>query len=459
MLKYIVISVSLILLTLGYSSLLLLAGDVPTIESNAKAIADGGVNLDTVWVLIAAVLVMFMQPGFALLEAGFTRAKNSCNILMKNLMDFSLGSIIYWIMGFGVMFGAGNLFFGTSGFFLNDTGSTFDSLSWSTVPLECKYLFQLVFCATAATIVSGAMAERTKFISYLIYSVIISAIIYPVSGHWIWGGGWLAEIGMWDFAGSTVVHSVGGWLALTGAIILGPRLGKYAPDGTPKPIPGHSMPLAALGVFILWFGWFGFNPGSTMGAITDIAHIAVTTNIAAAAAAISAMITAWILFKKPDASMSFNGVVAGLVAITCPCAFVSIGSALLIGLVAGILVVLSVVFIDRVLHIDDPVGAISAHGVCGAWGTFSLGLFAQDIFSPGTTGDGLFFGGGLKLLGAQALGIISVFAWCMITGFILFFVIKKLVGLRVTKQEELRGLDIDEHGMEAYADFQIFTTQ
>ena len=431
----------------------------PTVKSNAEAIDAKGIALDTVWVLMAAILVMFMQPGFALLEAGFTRAKNACNILMKNLMDFSLGSIIYWAMGFGIMFGAGNLFFGTSGFFLNDSGSTFDSLSWSTVPLDCKYLFQLVFCATAATIVSGAMAERTKFASYLICSVVICAIIYPVSGHWIWGGGWLSGIGMWDFAGSTVVHSVGGWLALVGAFLLGPRIGKYSDDNTPRPIPGHNMPLAALGVFILWFGWFGFNPGSTMGAITDIAHIAVTTNIAAAAGAISAMITAWIIFKKPDASMSFNGVIAGLVAITAPCAFVSIGSAILIGLVAGALVVLSVVFIDRVLHIDDPVGAISAHGVCGAWGTFSLGLFAQDVFSPGTTGDGLFFGGGWGLLGAQITGIITVFAWCMITGFILFSVIKKTMGLRVSKEEELRGLDIDEHGMEAYPDFQTFTTQ
>lgn len=459
MLKKFLISGLLIILIGGFVASSVLAEEVPAIESNTEAIAANGVNLDTVWVLLAAVLVMFMQPGFALLEAGFTRAKNACNIMMKNLMDFSLGSIIYWAMGFGIMFGAGNLFFGTSGFFLNDTGATFDSLSWSKVPLDCKYLFQLVFCATAATIVSGAMAERTKFVSYLIYSVVISAIIYPVSGHWIWGGGWLAELGMWDFAGSTVVHSVGGWLALVGAIILGPRIGKYGSDGTPRPIPGHSIPLAALGVFILWFGWFGFNPGSTMGAITDIAHIAVTTNIAAAAGAIAAMLTAWVMFKKPDASMSFNGVVAGLVAITCPCAFVSIGSAILIGLIAGVLVVLSVVFFDRVLHIDDPVGAISAHGVCGAWGTFSLGLFAQDIFSPGTTGNGLLFGGGLKLLGAQTLGIISVFAWCMVTGFILFFAIKKLTGLRVTREEELRGLDIDEHGMEAYADFQIFTTQ
>lgn len=431
----------------------------PTVKGNAEAIIIKGVALDTVWTLLAAILVMFMQPGFAMLEAGFTRAKNAVNILMKNLMDFCFASIFYWFIGFGIMFGAGNLRFGTSGFLLNDTGATFDSLSWTAVPLECKYFFQLVFCATAATIVAGAMAERTRFVSYILYSIVISAIIYPVVGHWIWGGGWLAEIGMWDFAGSTVVHSTGGWLALTGAVMLGPRIGKYRSDGSPKSIPGHSIPLAALGVFILWFGWFGFNPGSTMGAVPDIAHIATTTNLSAAAGAIAAMLTAWWMFKKPDATMAINGVIAGLVAITAPCAFVSAGSAIWIGLIAGVLVVLSVVFFDRTMHIDDPVGAISAHAVCGAWGTFSLGLFAQDIFSPGTTGDGLFFGGGWNLLGVQSLGIISVFAWCIATGFTLFYVIKHLVGLRVSRDEELRGLDIDEHGMEAYSGFQIFTTQ
>lgn len=435
------------------------AEEPTTITSLKEALAEKTVALDTVWTLIAAALVMFMQAGFAMLETGFTRAKNACNVLMKNLMDFCFGTIAFWIIGFGIMFGAGNLLFGTSGFFLKDTGETFASLDWTQVPLECKYFFQLVFCATAATIVSGAMAERTKFIGYIIFSIAISAFIYPVVGHWIWGGGWLAEAGMWDFAGSTVVHCVGGWIALTGAVMLGPRIGKYNPDGSSNAIRGHSIPLATLGVFILWFGWFGFNPGSTMAAVPSIAHIATTTNLAAAAGAIAAMITAWKMFGKPDTSMALNGVIAGLVAITAPCAFVSAASAVCIGLVAGVLVVLSVVFFDKVLHVDDPVGAISAHAVCGTWGTLSLGLFAQDVFSPGTTGNGLFFGGGWKLLGAQALGVVSVFVWCMATGFLLFFVIKKLVGLRVSKEEELRGLDVGEHGMESYAGFQIFTTE
>jgi Amt family ammonium transporter len=444
--------------------ILALVGTLVIVGSSLALADDGGgvdvkYTMDTLWTLIAGVLVFFMQAGFAMVEAGFTRAKNACNILMKNLMDFSFGTVAYWAIGFGIMFGAGNLLFGTSGFFLRDSGNTFASLDWTNIPLEVKYFFQLVFAATAATIVSGAMAERTKFKAYIIYSIFISAFIYPVVGHWIWGGGWLANLGFWDFAGSTVVHSVGGWLALVGALMLGPRFGKYNPDGSSNAIPGHNIPLATLGVFILWLGWFGFNPGSTMAAVPDIAHIAVTTNLAAAVGAIGAMFTSWIMFKKPDVSMTLNGALAGLVAITAPCAFVSAASAVVIGLVAGILVVLAVVFFDRVLHIDDPVGAISVHGVCGVWGTLSLGLFAQDVFSPGTTGNGLFFGGGWKLLGIQALGVLSVFSWCMVTGFLLFYAIKTFVGLRVGKEEELRGLDIDEHGMESYAGFQIFTTQ
>lgn len=413
---------------------------------------------DTVWVVVTAVLVMFMQAGFAMVEAGFTRAKNACNILMKNLLDFSVGSIVYWVVGFAVMFGAGNAFFGTSGWFLQgDPAETFESIAWAKVPLEAKYFFQLVFCATAATIVSGAMAERTKFVAYLVYTMAISAIIYPVVGHWIWGGGWLSGLGMGDFAGSTVVHSVGGWLGLAGAIVLGARVGKYGPNKKARAIPGHSIPLAALGVFILWFGWFGFNPGSTMAADLSIAHIAVTTNLAAAAGAIAAMLTAWILFKKPDVSMTLNGALAGLVAITAPCAFVDAWAAVAIGLVAGPLCVLSVLFLDRILKVDDPVGAVSVHGTCGAWGTLAVGLFGQEAL--GLAGDGLFYGGGLKQLAVQALGVGSVFLWCMAAGLALFYAIKVVMGLRVTKEEELRGLDIGEHGMEAYSGFQIFVTE
>jgi len=433
------------------------------------------VAMDTVWVIVAAALVMFMQAGFALVETGFTQAKNACNIIMKNLMDFSVGSIAYWAVGFGIMFAAGNSFMGTTGWFLAGADNSpatgdayvgvYNALNWAWVPLECKYFFQLVFCATAATIVSGAMAGRTKFVGYLAYSVLISAFIYPVVGHWVWGGGWLAESGMWDFAGSTVVHSVGGWLALAGAIVLGPRIGKYRLNSSNdrkkivRAMPGHSIPLAALGVFILWFGWFGFNPGSTMAAVPDIAHIAAATNISAAAGAVAAMLISWLLFGKPDASMTLNGALAGLVGITASCAFVSLASAAVIGFVAGILVVLGVLFLDHVLHIDDPVGAVSVHGICGAWGTLALGLFAQEIFQPGTTGNGLFFGGGLKLLRAQALGVGSVFLWCLVSGFILFYTIKALIGLRVSREDELKGLDITEHGMEAYSGFQIFTSQ
>jgi len=412
---------------------------------------------------VAAFLVFFMQAGFAMVETGFTRAKNACNILMKNLMDFSVGSLAYWVVGFGIMFGASKAgLFGTSKFFLSSGDpSTVDGL-WEF----CYWMFQVVFAATAATIVSGAMAERTKFSAYLAYSVVISALIYPVVGHWIWGGGWLAKLGMVDFAGSTVVHSVGGWAGLAGAIMLGPRVGKYVGNGAgkkrSKAIPGHNIPLAALGVFILWFGWFGFNSGSTTaGTNLSIATIAVTTNLSAAAAAVAAMFTAWAFFKKPDASMALNGGLAGLVAITAPCACVSSGSAVIIGLAAGVLVVLSVLFLDQVLHIDDPVGAVSVHGVCGAFGTLCVGLFAQEKYAVAAGLDpvnGLFFGGGFSLLGAQALGVVSVFLWVSITAFALFAALKHTTGLRVTKDEEARGLDIGEHGMEAYAGFQIFTS-
>ncbi|MCK5219238.1 ammonium transporter, partial [bacterium] len=373
---------------------------------------------------------------------------------MKNLMDFSIGSIAYFVIGFGIMFGADKLgLFGSDGFLLSAANTAGKEGMWQ----YAFWMFQVVFAATAATIVSGAMAERTKFVGYLVYSVCITMFVYPVVGHWIWGGGWLStlETPMVDFAGSTVVHSVGGWLALCGALVLGPRLGKYGPNGESKAILGHNMPLAALGVFILWFAWFGFNAGSTTEASQSIGLISVTTNLAAAAGAIGAMITVWIKEKKPDPSMSLNGVLAGLVAITAGCANVSPGAAIAIGFIAGILVVFSVEFIDQVLHVDDPVGAISVHGVCGAWGTLAVGLFASKEFGGIA---GLFNGGGLALLKSQLLGVVTVFVWCMVLGTLLFLAIKYTIGLRVSKEDELRGLDITEHGVESYGGFQIFTT-
>lgn len=425
------------------------------VSEAAAAASTAQDSANWVWILIAAFLVMFMQPGFAMLEAGLTRSKNAGNIMMKNLMDFSLGSIAYFVLGFGIMFGADKMgLFGSDGFLLGAANTAGKEGMWQ----YAFWMFQVVFAATAATIVSGAMAERTKFVGYLIYSIFISLFIYPVVGHWIWGGGWLSMLKtpMVDFAGSTVVHSVGGWLALAGAIVLGPRLGKYGPKGESHAILGHNMPLAALGIFILWFAWFGFNAGSTTEASQNIGLIAVTTNLSAAAGAIGAMLTAWIRSGKPEPSMSLNGVLAGLVGITAGCANVSPGAAIAIGFLAGILVVFSVEFIDKVLHVDDPVGAISAHGVCGAWGTLAVGLFASKEFGGIS---GLFDGGGISLLISQFIGVVSVMTWCLGAGFVLFLAIKATTGLRVSHEEERRGLDITEHGVESYSGFQIFTTE
>jgi Amt family ammonium transporter len=421
-------------------------------------------NLNIVWTCVAAFLVFFMQAGFALVETGFTRAKNAVNIIMKNLVDFSVGSVGFFLIGFGLMFGATNGLFGTSHFGLSGIVGSADGSEWGYT----FFIFQLVFAATAATIVSGAMAERTKFTAYLVYSALVTLFIYPVFGSWAWGSlfegsGWLENLGtgaFCDFAGSTVVHSIGGWLALAGAIVLGPRLGKYSPEGRPRAIPGHNIPLAALGVFILWFGWFGFNPGSTTTGDGSIGRIAVTTNLAAGIGAIVAMASAWVLFKKPDASMALNGALAGLVAITAPCATVTPVGALVIGAVAGVLVVTSVLFIDRVLKIDDPVGAVSVHGVCGAWGTLSCGLFnAERALGTGDASSGLLYGGGFNQMISQLIGVGAAFAWAFVIGMILFTLIKRTIGLRVSEEEELRGLDIGEHGMEAYSGFQIFVTQ
>lgn len=414
-------------------------------------------NINVVWTCVAAFLVFFMQAGFAMVEAGFTRAKNAVNILMKNLMDFSIGTIAFFLVGFGLMFGATNGLFGTTDFAIKNILGDGESWNYSFL------IFQTVFAGTAATIVSGAMAGRTKFKGYLVYSVFICAFIYPIFGSWAWGsllngGGWLENLGFVDFAGSTVVHSIGGWLALAGAIILGPRLGKYGPDKKSRAILGHNIPLAALGVFILWFGWFGFNPGSTTVGNGEIGRVAVTTNLAAAAGAIAAMLISWIISKKPDASMSLNGALAGLVAITAPCYTVTPMGALAIGMIAGVIVVLSVLFIDNVLKIDDPVGAVSVHGVCGAWGTLACGLFnAEGVIGIGDS-TGLFYGGGFKQLGVQLVGIVACFAWAFIIGLIMFIIIKKTIGLRADADEELKGLDIGEHGMEAYSGFQVFST-
>ncbi len=403
-------------------------------------------SVNTIWILVAAALVFLMQAGFAMVETGFTRAKNAGNIVMKNLMDFCIGTPAFWLLGFGVMFGTGTGLFGWFDPTVQGEYATPDG-----VPLLAFLMFQTVFCATAATIVSGAMAERTKFAAYCIYSLVISAVIYPISGHWIWGGGWLAELGFHDFAGSTVVHMVGGVSALVGAKFLGPRIGKYTKDGKSKAIPGHSITLGALGVFILWFGWFGFNPGSTVSATGDdvllsMSSIFITTNMAASTAAIATMIFTWIRYKKPDVSMTLNGALAGLVAITAGCDAVSPIGAAIIGIIAGIVIVLAVEFIDKVLKIDDPVGAIGVHGVCGALGTILTGLFAVD--------GGLFYGGGASLLLTQVIGVLSVAAWVTVTISITFFVIKKTVGLRVSREEEIEGLDIHEHGLvSAYADF------
>ena len=404
-------------------------------------------SVDTIWVLLGAILVFFMQAGFAMVETGFTRAKNAGNIVMKNLMDFSLGTIVFWIIGFGLMFGTDiGGFIGTPDFFVQNDYGVKDAY-----PSYAYLIFQTVFCATAATIVSGAMAERTKFISYCFYSVVISALIYPVSGHWIWGGGWLATMGFHDFAGSTAVHMVGGIAALVGAKILGPRIGKYDANGKVTAIPGHSLTLGALGVFILWFGWFGFNGASTVSATGDkallsMSSIFVTTNIAAAAASTATMIFTWLRYGKPDVSMTLNGALAGLVAITAGCDAVSPVGALVIGAIAGVVVVCAVEFVDQVLKIDDPVGAVGVHGVCGALGTILTGVFALE--------GGLLYSGSADMLTTQIIGVAAVAAWVLVTITIVFVIIDKTIGLRVSEEEEISGLDFEEHGLtSSYADF------
>ena len=413
--------------------------------TNIMAIlADHASAIDTSWTLLGAALVFFMQAGFAMVETGFTRSKNAGNIIMKNLMDFSLGTPIYWLIGFGIMFGGTSALIGGFDFMTNGGEGGFTTL-----------IFQTVFCATAATIVSGAMAERTKFSSYCIYSMVISAVIYPISAHWIWGGGWLSQLGFHDFAGSTAVHMVGGVAALVGAAFLGPRIGKYGKDGKPKAIPGHSLTLGALGVFILWFCWFGFNGASTVamtnGAYESAASVYVTTNMAAAVATVTVMCITWIRYGKPDVSMTLNGSLAGLVAITAGCDMVTPLGAAIIGICAGFAVVFGIEFVEKVLKIDDPVGAVGVHGVNGALGTLLTGLFAKD--------QGLFYGHGAHFFLVQLLGVVCVIAWVAVTMTIVFFIIKHTIGLRVSEEEEIRGLDVMEHGLtSAYADFMPIPT-
>jgi Amt family ammonium transporter len=417
----------------------------------SAVVESNGISLDTVWMLLAAMLVFFMQPGFALVEAGFTRTKNTANILMKNFLDFMLGSLLFFFIGFGIMFGSdGAGFLGMPNF--GDL-SFFDN----GMPTEGFLIFQTVFCATAATIVSGAMAERTKFHMYLVYTILISVIIYPVSGHWTWGGGWLMAEGGWldthvgatfhDFAGSTIVHSVGGWVALVGAAVLGPRIGKYGKDGKSKAIPGHNLTIAALGVFILWFGWFGFNPGSQLAASGEnnrvaISHVFLTTNLAACAGGFFSLITAWAKYRKPSLSLTLNGVLAGLVGITAGCDAVSPWGAIIIGAICGTVMIFSVELIDKVFRIDDPVGASSVHGTCGLVGTLLTGLLATD--------GGLFYGGGTSLLLAQLTGAVTIGLWAAAVGFIIFKGLDLTFGIRVSKRVEEEGLDIYEHGETAY---------
>lgn len=410
------------------------------------------VGLDTVWVLIAAFLVFFMQAGFGMVEAGFIRAKNTCNILTKNFLDFCMASLGFFIFGYAIMFGPGNGFMGFKGWFLVGAESA------SSVPLFAFWLFQAAFCGAAATIVAGGMAERMKFQAYLIYSFVISALIYPIIGHWVWGGGWLAKLGFMDFAGSTVVHAVGGFAALIGTIILKPRTGKYNPDGSANAIAGHNIPLASLGVFILWFGWFGFNPGSTLS-VGDgelIGRVAINTNLAAATGGIMAMLMVWKMFGKPDLSMAMNGALAGLVAVTAPCAFIDPWAAIVIGGVGGLIVVLGVVILDK-LQIDDPVGAVPVHGLNGVWGTLSIGIFGKAAL--GVPSNGLLYGGGFSQLGIQLLGVLAAVSFVVVTMGLLFKIVDATIGLRVSKEEEFKGLDIGEHGMESYSGFQVFTTQ
>ncbi|HYE99435.1 MAG TPA: ammonium transporter [Planctomycetota bacterium] len=433
-------------------------------ENAAKALSEPKVIMDTLWVVLGGMLVFFMNLGFACVETGLCRAKNAVNILSKNFVVFAASTLGFWVVGWGLMFGDGNAFMGTSGLWFvggedfspltgdaikigEQVAGDYDSINWSTTPLWIKFFFQLVFCGTAATIVSGAVAERIKYGSFIVFTIFMAIAVYPIVGHWIWGGGFLGAGGFLDFAGSTQVHSIGGWAALAGILVLGPRIGKYGPDGRVNPIPGHSMALATIGCFILWLGWFGFNPGSTMAADAGaIGLIMNTTNIAAVMATLTATATCWIMMGKPDLGMTLNGSLAGLVAITAPCAWVSVGHAAIIGAIAGVLVVVSVIFWDK-MKIDDPVGALSVHLVNGVFGTICVGLFHDK--------NGLFTTGKMDQLVAQFKGIGATAIYVFGLTLVGWLLLKKTIGIRVSREEELQGLDLGEHGQEAYSGFQM----
>jgi Amt family ammonium transporter len=450
------------------------AAEAPAEAAPAEAPAAAGPNyqvmIDTMWVMIAGFMVFFMNLGFACVESGMCRHKNAVNILSKNFIVFAVTSIGFWVLGWGLMFGNGTGFIGQSGlWFLGgadnspataDYSGDYSAIGWAGVPLAAKFFFQLVFAGTAATIVSGAVAERIKYMSFILFSFVMAIVIYPVCGHWIWGGGWLASRGFVDFAGSTVVHSVGGWAALAGVYVLGPRLGKYSADGKIKAIPGHNLLAATIGCLILWFGWFGFNPGSTMGFSdpTAVAEIALTTNAAAATGALAATAVAWVLLGKPDLGMTLNGCLAGLVAITAPCAFVTVPVAGLIGAIAGALVVVGVLFFDKI-RADDPVGATSVHLLNGVFGTLSVGLFSEPdkIYRSANTAHkaGLFYGGGAEQFINQLIGVLAVGGYVLAVAALTWIILKVTIGIRVSEHEEIEGLDVGEHGNQAYFGFQF----
>ncbi len=447
------------------SSAMLLAGGLALASNaHAKTAEELTVALDTIWVVLTASLVFFMNLGFALVESGFCRAKNTVNILSKNFIVFAISCLAFYLFGWGLMFGNGSGFLGSEGMLMVGgadnsplTGDAYmgayKSIAWTGVPLWAKFFFQLVFAGTAATIVSGAVAERIKYLSFIVFSFLLVSFVYPITGHWIWGGGWLASAGFWDFAGSTVVHSVGGWAALAGIIVLGPRIGRFGPNGEPNSIPAHSYTSGVIGCFVLWLGWFGFNPGSTMAADPNaISHVFMTTNTGAFMGLLAATTLNWVWDGKPDLGMSINGCLAGLVAITAPCAFVTVHASFIIGAVAGVLVVLAVKLCDKV-KLDDPVGAIQVHLFNGVWGTIAVGLFAVDKITGAATGNGLFNGGGMTLLMAQLKGIVAVGAYTLVASFVFWYLIKAVFGLRVSEHEEIEGLDIGEHGQVAYSGF------